>query len=125
VQTFGTKEGGGRRNSSRISAPLPALLITMSDRHPAILFNISRSGALLCAKNAPATGTELFLQVGNLDVYARVAWKDGERCGIKFDHDIRHWDVEQLRTLAGKGSDARLHAAEIGGADDWAAGVAR
>lgn len=104
---------------------MPALLITMSERHPAILSNISETGAKLRAQDAPKKGTELFLQVGKLDVYAYVIWKRGEQCGLKFQHPIRAWDVEQLRHEAGKGMQARLTAAEKGGVDDWVAGVAR
>jgi hypothetical protein len=101
------------------------LLITMSDRHPAILYNISETGALLRARAAPSEHTELFLQVGALDVYARVIWKAGEECGLEFEIPIRRWDVEQLRIEAAKGTEARLSAAQKGGADDWASGVAR
>ena len=45
--TFGTRNGGGRRSAKRVDAPLPALLITMSNRHPALLFDISQTGAKL------------------------------------------------------------------------------
>lgn len=122
---FGKQDGGGRRTAKRVRAPLPALLITMSDRHPAILYNVSETGAFLHARNAPAENTELFLQVDSLDVYARVVWKCGEECGLEFEKPIRRWDVELLRAQAGKGIEARLTAAEKGGADDWGTGVAR
>jgi len=122
---FGTRGGGGRRSVKRVDAPLPALLITMSERHPALLFNISQTGAKLRAKEAPAEGTELFLQVGTLDVYAHVAWQHGELCGLIFEREIGIWDVEQLRLEAEKGTSARLTAAQKGGADDWHTGVAR
>jgi hypothetical protein len=125
VMTFGKQSGGGRRKARRVDAALPALLITMGDRHPAILYNISETGALMRARNAPAKGTELFLQVDTLDVYARVIWKRGEECGLEFESPIRRWDVEQLRVRADKGTEARLTASEKGGADDWASGVAR
>ncbi|HET7316594.1 MAG TPA: PilZ domain-containing protein [Sphingomicrobium sp.] len=123
--TFGRRNGGGRRQSQRVKAPLPALLITMTDRHPAILFNVSETGAQLRAKDAPQPGTELFLQVGELDVYANVVWKRGEHCGLKFERQIRPWDVEVLHCEAAKGVSARITAAEKGGADDWNSGVAR
>lgn len=97
----------------------------MSERHPALLSNISETGARLRAKAAPSRGTELFLQVGTLDVYARVVWKRGELCGLRFERAIRPWDVEQLRLEAHKGTVAKLSAAEKGGADDWESGVSR
>jgi hypothetical protein len=123
--TFGTRGGGGRRAGKRVDVALTASLITMSDRHPAILFNISQTGAKVRAKSAPPKGTELFLQLGTLDVYAHVIWQENELCGLRFDVPIRAWDVEQLRLEAQKGTLARLTAAEKGGADDWTHGVAR
>ena len=123
--TIGKREGGGRRLSKRVDVPLPALLLTMSDRHPALLFNISQTGAKLRAQAPPAKGTELFLQVGRLDVYARVIWRRDELCGLRFDVPIRAWDVEQLRIEAQKGTSAKLTASEKGGSDDWNTGVAR
>jgi hypothetical protein len=122
---FGNQIGGGRRAAKREEAALPALLITMSDRHPAILYNISQSGARLRARNAPAKDTELFLQVASLDVYARVAWTSGEECGLEFENPIRSWEIKLLIQEAGKGPGLRLTAAEKGGTNDWATGVAR
>lgn len=122
---FGTRSGGGRRTTKRVDAPQPALLITMADRHRAILFNVSREGAHLRAENTPAKGTELFLQVGDLDVYAHVVWQRGDECGLKFHRPIREWDVEMLHYEAARGTKATLTAAERGGADDWVTGVAR
>lgn len=123
--TFGRCEGGGRRLAKRVSAPLPALLITMSDHHRALLYNISRAGARLRAENAPRKGTEVFLQVEGLEIYARVVWQLGEECGLLFQSQIRAWEVELLHREASKGTEAKMSAAQKGGADDWAAGVAR
>lgn len=123
--SFGKRQGGGRRSAKRVCASQPAILITMSDRHRALLFNISRTGAKLRAESPPSVGTELFLQVGDLDVYAKVVWRRGEECGLHFDHEIRDWDVERLNFEASRGGKATLMPAEKGGADDWVAGVAR
>jgi hypothetical protein len=122
---FGKRDGGGRRISKRVDAPQPALLVALSDRHRALLFNISRTGAMLRAENAPPTGTELFLQVGDLEVFARVVWKRGEECGIAFERDIRDWEIKLVNFEANRGTKGALKPAEKGGADDWLGGVAR
>lgn len=109
----------------RIDTPLPALLITMGDRHPAILLDMSETGARLRAKDAPAKGTEVFLRVGSLDVYARVVWTRKEHCGIRFEQPVRPYDIHQISIEAGKGGRAGMTAAQKGGADDWGTGVAR
>ena len=123
--SFGKRQGGGRRSAKRVGAPQPAVLITMSDRHRALLFNISRTGARLRSEYTPTEGTELFLQVGELDVYAKVVWRRGDECGLQFDREIRDWDIELLHYEASRGTKATLNPAEKGGADDWVAGVAR
>jgi hypothetical protein len=122
---FGKAAGGGRRGEKRVSAPMPALLITMSERHPALLFDISSTGARLRAKDPPAKGTELFMQAGGVDVYARVAWQRSDSVGLIFETAIGAWDVEYLRANSMKAGKAGMTAAEKGGADDWSSGVAR
>jgi len=121
--SFGKRDGGGRRLTKRVTAPLPAVLITMSDRHPAILFDISEVGAQLRARDAPKKGREVFLQVGDVDVYAHVVWRKGDVCGLKFCDPIRGFDIHQLAFEAG--SKGRMSAAQKGGVDDWKNGVAR
>jgi len=122
---FGKRNGGGRRSAKRVTAPLPALLITMSDRHPAILFDISEVGARLRAREAPKKGREVFLQVGDMEVHAHVVWRIGELCGLKFCDPIRGFDIFQLSFEAATGASGRMSAAQKGGADDWRNGVAR
>jgi hypothetical protein len=121
--SFGKRDGGGRRSAKRVTAPLPAVLITMSDRHPAILFDISEVGARLRARDAPKKGREVFLQVGDVDVYAHVVWRNGDICGLRFCDPIRGFDIHQLAFEAG--NKGRMSAAQKGGADDWKNGVAR
>lgn len=123
--SFGKRGGGGRRLDKRVVAPLPALLVTMSERHPAILSDISETGARLRAKDTPRKGEELFLQVGGLEIYAHVIWTSGDHCGLKFSDPIHGFAVHQLSIEAAKGTGAGMTAAQKGGADDWITGVAR
>jgi hypothetical protein len=104
---------------------MPALLITMSDRHLALLFDISTTGARLRAKDPPRKNTELFLQAGGVDVYAKVAWKRGDAVGLEFETAIPARDVEHPTADSMKGEKALLTAAEKVGSDDWSNGLAR
>jgi hypothetical protein len=109
----------------RVEIPQPALLITMADRHRAMLLNISATGAMLRAENTPDVRREVFLQVGDIDVFAHVVWKRGDTCGLEFQPPIDRWMVEKLRVDTGCGGKEQLKPAERGGADDWVRGVAR
>jgi hypothetical protein len=109
---FGKSGGGGRRVEKRVGAPMQALLITMSERNPALLLDISATGARLRAKNPPPSGTELFLQAGGVDVYARVAWQEGDSVGLAFESRIVGWDVEYLRANALRAGDREIAPAE-------------
>ena len=97
----------------------------MADRHRALLLNISATGASVRAEKTPKIGTELFLQVGDIDVYARVIWERRGTCGLEFEARLDEWLVEKLRLESIGGGKAKLGAAEKGGADDWTTGVAR
>jgi hypothetical protein len=124
-RNFGKRGGGGRRTSKRAEIPQPALLITMADRHRAMLLNISATGAMLRAENTPDVLSELFLQVGPIDVYAHVIWKRHNVCGLEFQPALDEWLVEKLRIESTSDGKAHLKPAERGGVDDWTTGVAR
>lgn len=50
--------------------------------------NLSSGGALLEGGAFPRVGERLTLHRADLKVGATIAWRDGPRCGIRFDHDI-------------------------------------
>jgi hypothetical protein len=108
-----------------VEVPEPALLITMADRHRSLLLNISATGAMVRVEKTPSVGAEVFLQVRDIDVYARVIWQRDDACGLAFEPPLDDWLVEKLRIDSNGGGKAHLRPAEKGGADDWTTGVAR
>lgn len=125
ANTFGKRGGGGRRADDRIAAPLPAYVISLSTRHRALLANISATGARVRVEDPPKRGSEVFLMVNGLDLFGRIIWKSGEHCGIRFDDRVEPFALELMRRKADAAAAVRMTAAQEGGADDWATGVAR
>lgn len=125
ANTFGKRGGGGRRELERVAAEWPALLVSLSERHPAILLEISTTGARVQVANPPKKFSEVFLVVDHINAYSRIVWRRGEICGLRFESEIDSFDVEQLRRRTSDPQEARLTPLEKGGADDWRSGLAR
>ena len=104
--TFGKCQGGGRRAAKRVTAPQPALLITMSDRHRA-LRSTSREPEPKCVRRTCRRSVPSCFSrsVTSASVHTSRA------CGLKFEQEIRDWDVERLHYEASRGTKASLHAA--------------
>lgn len=122
---FGRCGGGGRRIDARESAPLPAMVTTLSNSHPAVLVNISRTGAQLRGSNLPHAGEELLIKMGSLQAFATVAWSRGDHCGVEFECRIAVHELQQLRREASTTSLMRLSPEEKLALDDWTIGLAR
>lgn len=82
-------------------------------RHRIVLRNLSSTGAMAEGADLPEAGRDIVLQAGSLDLFCRVVWSDGERCGLEFDEPIPHATVVALsRVLPDPAAERMaLHAA--------------
>lgn len=120
---FGKASGGGRREDSRVSAPLAVVMTTLSNSYTAELVDLSATGARLRCSDLPAIGVELDLTVGRIKSFCTVRWTGDDECGVQFYEPLLQADVIAVRSdvAAGMGLDPALRAAM----DDWVLGVAR
>lgn len=125
INTFGKRGGGGRRATERVSAGLPAQLVSLAHRHPAILIEISTTGARVRAADPPRKNSEVLLVVEHISSYSRIIWRSGEVCGLRFVDEIDLFDVELIRHKASGASTERMTPQQKGGVDDWRSGLAR
>ena len=75
---------GGVRREPRFSLLLCVKLLSARGMAPARLRDLSLSGAMIEGFDLPPPGTNLFLIRNNLELSARVAWRDGDRAGLEF-----------------------------------------
>ena len=121
--TFGKCKGGGRRSATRTAAPLIATVTTLARSQPAVLVDVSSTGARLRGTDLPETGEELFLNVEGVIAFGTVAWMEDAERGVAFESDLAAFDETKLRQAVAlaRGLPPEIRAA----LDDWTLGVAR
>ena len=87
VEGFETS-AAGKRTARRARVLLSAKLHTPQGEHEARLRDISRSGALIESPALVRPGLPVTFERGASRVAATVAWSDGYRIGLSFEHPI-------------------------------------
>ena len=78
----------GRRAYPRERIYLAAQLIAGNGARPAILQDLSVKGAKLSLAHPPDPGADVVLRWACFAAIGRVAWVDGETCGLEFDRQL-------------------------------------
>jgi hypothetical protein len=75
----------GRRRHSRLRVRLPAKLMTLSGTLHGTLRDLSFRGAKLAVGGFVAPGSDAVLRWGDFEAFCRIAWCEGDHCGLDFD----------------------------------------
>ena len=81
-------EGAEPRDGPRLRVLINARLITTSDEQPVKLRDISAGGALVHSEHSFAAGKDVILRRGSTELFARIAWANGNRCGLQFEEPL-------------------------------------
>jgi hypothetical protein len=81
-------EAADLRAAPRIRVLINAQLITTTDEQPVKLRDISAGGALVESRHPFAAGKDVILRRGSTEVFARIVWADGNRCGLQFEEPL-------------------------------------
>ena len=88
VENRASSEGPERRIAPRVRVLINARLITTTDEQPVKLRDISAGGTLVESERSFAKGKDVILRRGAIEVFARVAWAKGTRCGLQFEEPM-------------------------------------
>lgn len=88
---------GGRRRAPRQRIAITATAVGLEGVQSVVVDEVSSTGAKLRGTNLPECGREMFIKVGDVDVFASVAWSSAEQCGISFDPPVDQHTVVRLR----------------------------
>lgn len=127
MRHFGKRFDGpaGRRTAPREAMLVPAWISTLSSSTTIEMLNISATGAKLRGERLPDKGAELFIRAGALDMFAVVAWRCRDLCGITFDQPVERGVLAALRAETQFASVYKLSPEERLAAEDWSSGFAR
>lgn len=88
---------GGNRRAKRERVLLAAAAVTLQGSHSVVVEDIGSTGAKLRGRGLPTTGQAMTIKVGNMDVFASVAWSKRDECGITFEPPLNPASVTQLK----------------------------
>ena len=117
---FGKRGGGGRRGAPREAAPLLAVYTTVTQSHEVVLVDVSNTGARLRGPQIPEVKDELFVSIGTIKAFGKVAWVDQPEFGVALDPPLPTETLEALREQVKKG--AGLSPEEKAAIDVWVLG---
>ncbi|QEA15872.1 PilZ domain-containing protein [Novosphingobium ginsenosidimutans] len=107
----------GRRASSRLRVRLPAELIMLDGQGPAVIENISATGARISSKFVLRPGASCILRLAGLELFADVAWCAQGFIGLMFEEPLAQDRLIALRNL-----DPADLANDRAARQDWARG---
>ena len=113
-------DGSGKRSAPRVRSQLPARVETLNGIEPAVLENVSRTGARLIVDGLRG-GQCLIMVCGSLDCFGIVQWSDGKSIGLAFDDPLSDEQVLEVR----RASDAGVNISQVdarAAAADWVDG---
>ena len=94
----------GRRGAARLRLAIPAKLVSTRATEPAVLLDLSRSGARVGLEHPLAPGACLYLKVAQLELFAEVVRRDlgegGGLNGLVFDEPLADDVVLMVRQFA-------------------------
>ena len=120
---FGRCGGGGRRVAARHSAPLIAVLTTVTRSNSVELVDVSQGGARIMAGLLPPSGDEVMVTIDTVRAYGTIVWSRRGECGLQFDPPLSDDDIDQLDALAAPARKMPLGLKTA--MDHWTEGFAR
>jgi hypothetical protein len=88
---------GGRRRAHRQPVALAASALTLDGSRSVMIEDVAPTGAKLRAHQLPATGSQLLVRVGAIELFASVIWSRKGECGIVFDEALNPKTIEILK----------------------------
>lgn len=84
-----------KRHPKRVRVMLTSVLESAGGRQKVRVRDISRAGMLLEAISPPTAGEVVRLAIGARSLEGKVAWQEGEWCGVTFSRtlDANVWDA--------------------------------
>ena len=91
---------GGRRSGERCPVRLDASLQALNCSRPVSLLDVSRAGARMSLPEPMYPGQQVWLKVGQAQIFGTVRWLRDKYCGVVFDEPL---NSRELALLQAKG----------------------
>jgi len=108
---------GGQRKAGRSQVRLSASLQALNCSRPVTLLDVSHTGAKMGMPEPMYRGQEVWLKIGDTQLFGTVRWVRGRNCGIAFDAPLTD---RELALLQSRGRPVAMAGVRLG-ADEWQA----
>ena len=98
--------GRAHRGEPRYTVLLTGTAITTSGSLDVVIRDLSLTGAQIQGRVLPAIGKLIILRKGALEVSGRIAWREGNRAGIRFEQALA---ADQLYALVDRSRVRPVH----------------
>jgi len=112
----------GSRNCNRLQLGVTAALVLTHETRSCLLVNIASSGARVRMNKPLSKGSTAIFSFHELKLWCTVVWSKGEECGLRFEREIEHEDMQGFLWI----TQNREHYERIcqeSRAADWSAGI--
>ena len=99
MPSFGRRVDGpaGRRRAQREEVVLAGSALTLGASRSVVVTDVSPSGAKLLGRRLPQAGTDVLVTVGNVELFAKIAWLGHDECGISFESPLKPQLTDHLK----------------------------
>jgi hypothetical protein len=103
MPSFGRRVDGpaGRRRTIREEVVLAASAQSLRSSRPVVVSDVSPTGAKLVGRNLVSLDPEVLISVGEIGVFANVAWVVRDECGVTFDEPLTPDMMEVVKREGG------------------------
>lgn len=115
---------GGRRSGQRSRVHLPASLQALNTSRSVTLLDVSQDGARMTVPEPMYRGQQVWLKVGQAQVFGTVRWMRENDCGIVFDDPLNSRELALMQSK-GKVMLHGLSLEERKALANWKAGLSR
>ena len=116
---------GGRRSDERSTVRLAASLQALNCSRSVTLLDVSRAGAKMSMPEPMYRGQQVWLKVGQAQIFGTVRWLRDKDCGIIFDEPLSSRDLSLLRSKGNAVMVAGPTLEERKALANWKAGLGR
>jgi len=110
---------GGQRKAGRSPVRLSASLQALNCSRAVTLLDVSSTGAKMGMPERMYRGQEVWLKVGDTQIFGIVRWVRGHNCGIAFDAPLTDRQLAQFENRGRTMAVAGVRREDQLGAEDW------
>lgn len=99
MQSFGKRIDGleGRRKALRDKVVLAASALSIESSSAVVVTDVSSKGAKLLGRDLPQRAANVLISVGEVELFATVAWSGLNECGVTFDRPLDSQLIKQIK----------------------------